>query len=107
MVDQVQSYDARLLGEHAAEIYSKDFQKASLQARNQLVKLLRNQHGTQPFGDEEVTVTPMLTQMQFRLVLAPVWVVTIIEADGDVRPGLVHGQTGKAVLGKARKPELA
>ena len=45
--------------------------------------------------------------VQFRLVLAPVWVVTIIEADGDVRPGLVHGQTGKAVLGKARKPELA
>ncbi|MCA9887020.1 MAG: tetratricopeptide repeat protein [Anaerolineae bacterium] len=107
VIDRVQSYDARLLGQHAATIYSTDFQKASLYVRKEVGRLLREQHGTQPFGDEEVTATPMLTSMQFRLVLAPVWVVTIIEEDGDVRPGLVHGQTGKAVLGKAKKPELA
>jgi hypothetical protein len=38
------------------------------------------------------------------LLLLPVWVATITEEDGDIRLGLVHGQKGKAVLGKAYKP---
>ena len=40
-----------------------------------------------------------------RLVLVPVWAMTINERDGEVRPALVNGQTGKVALGKAAKPK--
>jgi hypothetical protein len=56
-------------------------------------------------GDVKVTVMPMMKQMTFRLLLLPVWSVTLFEEDGEVRPVLVNGQTGKVVLGKAKKPE--
>jgi hypothetical protein len=38
-----------------------------------------------------------------RLVLLPVWVGTLVEADGDVRTALVNGQSGRVALGKAEK----
>lgn len=105
-VSRVKSYDARLLGPFAAEIYSVDFDRASLKARSELARMLREQHGSLPMSDQEVSVSALLTNMLFRLVMVPVWVATITEADGDVRVGLVHGQTGKAMLGKAQKPEM-
>lgn len=103
---QVQPYDARLLGPHTAEIYSLGFDRASMKARGEISKLIRQRQSGIPRNDEEVTVTSLLTSMQFRLVLAPIWVATITEDDNDVRVGLVHGQTGKAVLGKAQKPTM-
>ena len=45
----------------------------------------------------------MVRQMSFTLLLMPVWVITLFERDGDVRPALVNGQTGKVALGKAIK----
>jgi hypothetical protein len=56
-------------------------------------------------SEEVVNVSSMVRTMSFRLLLLPVWIATLIEDDGDVRIGLVNGQTGQAVLGKARQPE--
>jgi hypothetical protein len=46
----------------------------------------------------------VVKQMHFRLLLLPVWVGMLEEQDGDRRPALVNGQTGKVVLGKVLKP---
>jgi len=42
-------------------------------------------------------------QMTFTLLLAPVWIATLLERDGDVRTVLVNGQTGETALGKAKR----
>jgi hypothetical protein len=68
---------------------------------------MRLKYGARELSDnDEVTITVFtnVVQMGFRLVLAPVWVATLTEKDGDVRTALVNGQTGKVVLGKAQKP---
>lgn len=56
-----------------------------------------------PFNGEEVRVSSTVQSMSFRLLLVPVWVATLTEADQDTRIAVIHGQTGKAHLGKAFK----
>lgn len=99
-------YEPSLLAKYSAEIYTLDFDAASLHARGKISQQMREFYGytDEPFGDVTVTVHTLVQQMSFRLVLLPVWVAALLEADGDIRPALVNGQTGKVVLGKSRKP---
>lgn len=104
----VQSYDPKLLASYPAEIYKVDFDKASLEARGRIRRILKDRYEGQSYryqGEELVGVSSMVRNITFRLLLLPVWIATLVEDDGDVRIGLVNGQTGKAVLGKAHQPE--
>lgn len=104
-LDAAKPYDPKLLANFTAELYSIDYQQASLDVRGDITERFRFRHGHQPHGDHPVHVSSMVQQMSFRLLMLPVWIATIVEDDGDVRLGLVHGQTGQAVLGKASRPE--
>ena len=104
----VQAYTPSALARYPAEIYQIDFDTASLEARGRVRRMVREQYQNQTLGmqREEITsVSSMVRTMSFRLLLLPVWIATLIEDDGDVRVGLVNGQSGQAVLGKARQPE--
>lgn len=106
-LERVQPYDPALLADRAAELYTIDFERASLKAREKVSRRMREFYGvsSEPFADEQITVMPLVQQMSFRLLLLPFWVAVLEEEDGDLRTGLVHGQTGKVVLGPARKPD--
>jgi hypothetical protein len=100
-------YAPELLAKYPAQLYSIDFDAAALEARSRVAAAMRLKYGARELSDnDEVTITVFtnVVQMGFRLVLAPVWVATLTEKDGDVRTALVNGQTGKVVLGKAQKP---
>jgi DNA-directed RNA polymerase subunit RPC12/RpoP len=98
-------YDPKRLANATAQLYAIDFQKASLAIRKDAGEWFRFRHGQSlPNSEETITVSHMIQNMSFRLLLLPVWVATILEEDGDIRLGLVHGQKGKATLGKAYKP---
>ncbi len=104
----IQPYDPLILSRYPAEIYKVDFDQASLEVRGRIRRLLRDQYRAETalYQSEELsTMSSMVRNITFRLVLLPMWIATLVEDDGDVRIGLVNGQTGKAVLGKARQPE--
>jgi uncharacterized CHY-type Zn-finger protein len=99
------AYDPRLLAKYPAEIYSVDFDRASLQSHTPISVLMKERYDL-PDGDQvETTVFTSVKHMLYQLVLVPVWVGTLFEHDGDVRPALVNGRTGETVLGKAQKPD--
>ncbi len=104
-LNAAQAYDPRLLARYPAELYSIDFDKASLEARSIVSREMRRKHEAKELGDErvEIRVFAAVQQMSFRLILMPVWVATLIEEDGDLRTALVNGQTGRVALGKAQK----
>lgn len=99
------AYEAKLLARHPAELYSIDFDRASLRAHEVISKRMKARYDT-PDGDQvETTVFATVKHMLFQLVLVPVWSATLFEKDGDVRPALVNARTGELVLGKAEKPK--
>jgi hypothetical protein len=69
---------------------------------------MRRKHAYSEAGSgAEVNIFPSVKQMQFQLLLMPVWVGVLHEADGDIRAALVNGQNGTVVLGKAKKPRYS
>ncbi|MFN8375509.1 MAG: hypothetical protein U0694_21865 [Anaerolineae bacterium] len=101
---QMMAYDPRLLAKYPAEIYSVDFDRASIQAHSPISQFMKERYDL-PDGDKiETTVFTSVRHMLYQLVLVPVWIATLFERDGDTRPALVNGQTGETVLGKAEKP---
>jgi len=102
-LDRRVPYEPKLLARFPAELYNIDFDSASLDARSMVAQIMREQHSGGGGSGTTVNVFPSVTQMTFQLMLLPVWVVTIHEEDGDIRPALVNGQTGQVVLGRARK----
>lgn len=102
----VQAYDARLLARHSAELYSVDFDKASLEARSLIARSMRDKYKEQQdTSDDEyqVTVFVNVQSMSFRLLLLPVWIASITEQDDDQRLALINGQLGRVALGKPVK----
>jgi DNA-directed RNA polymerase subunit RPC12/RpoP len=97
-------YRPDLLAGHTAELYTIDFERASLMVRQDISEAMRYRHGHSPSGDVRINVQSIVQGMQFRLVMLPVWLFTLTEQDGDVRIALVHGQQGHVVLGEARRP---
>ena len=104
-LEAVKPYDPKLLAGFTAELYSIDYQKASLNVRDEIGERFRFRHQHDPHGDYQTHVGYLIQHMSFRLLMLPVWIATIIEEDGDVRLGLIHGQTGQSLLGKAVRPQ--
>lgn len=100
----VKPYDPKRLANFTAQLYSIDFQQASLDVRENIGEQFRFRHGHDPHGEEKTLVTHMIQNMSFRLVMLPVWIANIVEDDGDLRLALIHGQKGHALLGKAYRP---
>jgi uncharacterized Zn finger protein (UPF0148 family) len=103
-VSGAQAYEPKLLARYPAALYDVDFDAASLVARGRVSEHMRARHGGSPTRNVEVQVFTSVLQMSFTLLLLPVWVATLYERDGDVRPALVNGQSGQVALGKAQKP---
>jgi hypothetical protein len=103
-VSGAQAYEPKLLARYPAALYDVDFDAASLVARGRVSEHMRQRHGGSPTRNVEVQVFTSVLQMSFTLLLLPVWVATLYERDGDVRPALVNGQSGQVALGKAQKP---
>jgi predicted RNA-binding Zn-ribbon protein involved in translation (DUF1610 family) len=111
-LEGVEPYEPRWLARFPAEIYSVDFDAASIEAHSIISQSMKVKLGgsvDMPFYNEggkgvKVSVLSNVRSMDFRLLLLPVWIGTLYEDDGDVRQALVNGQTGKVALGKARKP---
>lgn len=99
------AYEPKLLAKFPAELYTIDFDQASLMARSLASQLAREkrQRVEIPTDQYEISYFAAVKSMSFQLLLLPVWVATLTEEDGDVRSALVNGQTGKVVLGRAEK----
>jgi len=98
-------YDPGLLTRFSAELYSIDFDKASIMARKPISERMREKHQIFNNTGEQVNISTSVLQMHFRLLLVPVWIGTLYEEDDDIRSTLVNGQTGEVVLGRTQKPE--
>jgi DNA-directed RNA polymerase subunit RPC12/RpoP len=102
-LSNIQEYAPKFLAQFSAEIYTLDFDRAAMDAHEQISQQIHTEYGHKESTDAAVVVAPMIQQMSFRLLLLPVWSATVFEKDGDVRPALVNGQTGRVALGKARR----
>lgn len=109
MQDDV-DYDARLLAEHPAELYDVDVDRASLDVRRELVKVAqrraapsitaRRPRGRNDDGPGRLIMNASTQFLTYRLALLPVWVGQMVEGNGDRRPLVVNGQSGKVALGR-------
>ncbi len=113
----VAPYEPKWLARFPAQLYTIDFDKASLDARELVSKVMQRKHNRvvehksrDEYGRERVTeVIRMMTQIQsmtFQLVLMPVWMVHMLEVDDEIRTGVVNAQTGKVALGKSQKVDV-
>jgi DNA-directed RNA polymerase subunit M/transcription elongation factor TFIIS len=103
-LDHAVPYQPKLLAKYPAELYTIDFDKASLEARSIIGKTMRQRHHTSTYNSEvQVNIFTAVRQMSFRLLLLPVWLATLTEVDGDTRLALMNGQTGQVVMGKTEK----
>ncbi|MEP7284446.1 MAG: hypothetical protein ABI947_01600 [Chloroflexota bacterium] len=106
-------YEPKWLAKYPAQMYSVDFDAASLDAQTIASRMMKRKYDRtveEAFEIKNdhneklvVTVFSNIQRMTFRLVLLPVWIATLIEDDGDIRLAVVNGQTGKTALGKASK----
>lgn len=104
-VRQAITYSPDLITKYSTQIYNIDFDRASLEARSKINHMMREKYGYLLTGDGKVqSVSAWATDMQFQLMLMPVWIATLYEKDGDIRTALVNGQTGTVVFGKWQKP---
>ncbi len=90
-------YDPRLLAKYPAEIYSVDFDRASLQSHTPISILMKERYDLPAHNQVEITVSTSVKHMLYQLVLVPVWVGTLFERDGDVRPALVNRVSSRIV----------
>lgn len=103
-LEQIRPYQHDLLAGATAELYTLDFEQASFLARQRVSERMRQRYGHGTRDNIRTNVQSLVQSMQFRLALLPVYVVTVIEQDGDYRSALIHGQTGQVVLGVAQRP---
>jgi len=107
-------YDPRLLATYPALLYSLDLTQASIDVRTRLTHLacraaepglrVRRPRGYNNDDDPGRLQTNAATQfMTYRFALLPVWIGSLLEADGDHQPVIVNGQTGKVALGSHEK----
>jgi Zn finger protein HypA/HybF involved in hydrogenase expression len=102
-LEDVLAYQPSLLADHTAQLYTLDFEKASLVARQRVSERVRQDFGHGNTGNATVNVQSLVQTMQFRLVLMPLWIATLRETDGDVRLAVIHGQSGQTVLGVSER----
>ncbi len=98
-------YKPDLIAQHSAELYQIDFDQAAMTAHEIIGRQMRQRYKVTTGSSEvEVNVFSMVKQMSFSMLLKPVWSVSVIEKDGDLRSALVNGQTGRLHIGRAHKP---
>ncbi len=114
-LDALIAYDPRYLARWPAQIYNIDVIQASLTARAYIKYAARRQAagGLVPpvelarsdTHDYTAPDTPVwrvarvdLEVIHYRLLLLPVWMITLVLRDGTRRPAAVNGQTGEAIL---------
>jgi Zn-finger nucleic acid-binding protein len=88
---------------HPAEIYDIPLDKAVLRARAMMAKSI----GTRVHRESNLKYSTDFSEASYQLLLAPVWLAMLYEVDGDTRPALANGQTGKVVLGRTIKAPSA
>jgi Zn finger protein HypA/HybF involved in hydrogenase expression len=111
-------YAPKLLADYPAELYTIDFDKASLDVRPKISQISKEKYDLIEYatrrdsrGNEDSIAVYLQNkvvtyhEMIFQLVLFPVWLATLVEQDGDVRLALINGQTGKVTLGKVQKEQ--
>lgn len=97
------AYRPQYLAQFSAELYTVDFDAASMDVHGVVGRAMRKKYGALSSQDRQVNVFTLVSQMTFSLILKPVWVGTVYEKDGDTRPALVNGQTGQVALGRANR----
>ncbi|HML23719.1 MAG TPA: hypothetical protein PKD09_18830 [Aggregatilinea sp.] len=97
-------YDPRALALWPAQIYGVDVIQASIAARAYVKYAARLQAQTDrtdynpPDTPLWQTARVVIEGLSYRLVLLPVWMVTLYLSSGQHRPAAVNGQTGEAVV---------
>ena len=116
-LDALVPYEPRYLAHWQARLYDIDVMQASLtaraHARHQARLAATGQIALPPAGDfarsDPRAYTPpenwawlasqiAVDEMYYRLILLPVWFVTLQQRNGQTIPAYVNGQTGEAVL---------
>src|SRR5579859_6715026 len=112
----VHPYEPKWLAVYPAQIYSRDFDKASLDARAAFSTALRRNYAHMPDDVMDqlnasgsrtqisVDVFVNITNMEFRLLLLPVWIATLVGNNDSSRVALVNGQTAHVTLGSSHRP---
>lgn len=101
-LDDYVPYTPKLLSKFAAELYTIDFDQASLDVRSVFRREMLSRYSV-PNPNLKRDVTSSVDQMDMRLILLPVWVATLTEEDDDIRIALINGQTGQIAMGRANK----
>ncbi len=99
--DALQPYTPALLGEHAAMLYTLDFDAASLRARRYVAQTVYRFREMED-GEDVPPFRHTIRQMSFQLAMLPLWIAHIREVDGQTRLALVNGHSGRVALGRAR-----
>lgn len=112
-ITELRRYEPKWLAKNPAQLYSIDFDEASLQARSVFSATMKQKYGRNVEDmiqldrsrHQQIAIQTytQVTKMEFRLILLPVWVARMTEVDGEVRLALVNGQSGRVALGKAHK----
>lgn len=115
-LSQLVSYDHRYLAQWPAQIYSLDVIQASITGwayikyaawqrvyRGQLplVELARTDRDAYHLPDQSMSRELdriKVEGLRYRLLLLPVWMITLHMANGMRRPAVVNGQTGEAII---------
>jgi tetratricopeptide (TPR) repeat protein len=123
-LDALIAYDPRYLARWSAQIYNIDVIQASLTARAYIKYAARRQAAGRRVPPVELARsdthaytppnTPIwrsskveIVAINYRLLLLPVWMITLILRDGTRRPAVVNGQTGEAILSASfDQPEM-
>ncbi len=109
------AYDPRYLAQRSAQIYSVDVIQASITARAYAKYVARRLATGYPAPAMDLARTdsraynppdsPLWRAVQvtietlhYRLILLPVWMISLILRSGMHRPAVVNGQTGEAIL---------
>lgn len=100
---QALPYDMAYLSKFSAEMYSLDWDQASLEVRSLTTRSIQERYTTTYDSDLKISVSSFTRNMTFKLCLVPVWIATLVEEDGDVRLGFVNGQTGQTSLTRVQK----
>jgi hypothetical protein len=123
-LDDLIAYDPRYLARWSAQIYGVDVIQASLTARAYIkyagrlqatgraappVELARSDTSAYNAPDTPIwrAAKVDVAAIKYRLLLLPVWVITLVLRDGTRRPAVVNGQTGEAIMSASfDKPEM-
>jgi predicted RNA-binding Zn-ribbon protein involved in translation (DUF1610 family) len=102
-------YEPRWLAKVPAQVYTIEFDQASLRARERVAERMRLKYRAvaersylDEYGEQRkeiIRTNTSIRHMTMQLLLLPVWMATLTERDGDVRLAVINGQTGKTAIG--------